>query len=135
MITTNPITWVKTLGIVLVSGGVILWFTGCTATTDRNHEHYGELGHHNSHYYRYDYYPDANVYYYPEGQMYYWYHDGRWKSGPRLPDRYVLRAENRQRLRSRTPEPWTDTHEMRHVKRDEGHDEDEHYGEIGHRNF
>jgi hypothetical protein len=116
-----------------VVGGVALWTGGCCTTTDRNHEHYGELGHHGSNYYEYDYYPDANVYFCPEGRMYYWYDDGCWKSGPRLPDRYVLREEHRQRLRVRTPEPWTEHHGMGRESREQ--ERENHYGEIGHRNF
>jgi hypothetical protein len=115
-------------------GGVALWTAGCCSTKDSNHEHYGELGHYGSQYYTYDYYPDVNVYFSLEGRNYYWY-DGHWKSGARLPDRYVLREENRQRLRSRKPEPWTDTHERRRVERDEERGEHQHYGEIGHHDF
>lgn len=59
-------------------------------------------------YYDYYYYPDWDVYSYPEGHLYYWNEEGRWHSGPRLPDRYELHEEGREHLRLHTREPWTE---------------------------
>jgi hypothetical protein len=110
----------RALGVGLVLGGIAWWSAGC-AVEEHGPYRAGV-------YYDYDYYPDADVYFYPEGRIYYWRHEGHWKSGPVLPDRYVLREERREHLHLRTREPWSERrgHESREQEREN------HYGEIGH---
>jgi hypothetical protein len=112
----------RALGVAVVLGGLAWWSAGCTV---EEHGPYRA-----GVYYDYDYYPDANVYFYPEGRIYYWYHDGRWKSGPVLPDRYVIREERREHLHLRSREPWREHHGA--GREEHGEERGEHYGEMGH---
>jgi hypothetical protein len=93
----------KWMGIGLLGLGLQV-FSGCVV--------YPEGGY-SATYYDYDYYPAWDVYYYPERRVYYWNDGGRWRSGGRLPNRYVFHEEQSEHLRLHTRQPWTEHHEQR----------------------
>lgn len=86
---------------------IVLFSNGCA----HDHHRYDRRAYDT--YYDYDYYPRHNVYYYPQGRVYYWNDDGRWVTSRRLPPRYELRDDRRERLRLRSREPWTEHHQER----------------------
>jgi hypothetical protein len=90
----------KIARFVLSTIGAALLLSGCYSHRHDGYTH----GPASAPTYDFDYYPEAQVYYYPQQRVYYWTDGGAWRSGPRVPQYYVLRAPVRVRLNA--PEPY-----------------------------
>lgn len=113
----------RAASINLLAGLIVLTFAGCVGEVYPEGSATYAVGGSASGYYDYDYYPGPDVYFYPQRRIYYWNDGARWRSGRRLPPRYHLREEEREHLRFRSREPWTERHESREF---EDHREGEH---------
>jgi hypothetical protein len=76
-----------------IAAALMLYVAGCIVAEPQS-QYRG--GYADSDYY---YYPDEEVYFYPNVGFYYWYEGGSWHHDRRPPARYVLREQERVRIR------------------------------------
>ncbi len=57
--------------------------------------------------YTYRYYPDSSVYYDTDRKVYHYPADGKWKTGPRLPDSFRIREHEGIHIKIDTDKPYT----------------------------